>query len=49
LIEPFFRLSEQTQHLIVRGGAIRITSCHRDCQEQALLLGARKGPFVKED
>ncbi len=49
LIEALLRFTEQTQHLIVRRGGIRIATCRRECQEQAFLLLARKSPVLKED
>ena len=49
LIELFLRFAEQTQHLIVRRGAIRISIRRRQHQQQALLLLARKRPVFEED
>ena len=49
LIELFLRFAEQTQHLIMRGGAIRISICRRQHQQQTLLLLARKRPVFEED
>ena len=49
LIKPFLRFAEQTQHLIVHRGAIRISIRRRQQQKQALLLQARKRPVFEED